>query len=273
MVTETLIYTAGWESMLISSLDKKMGILKFACATGVVAAAAGAAYLYRRFRRTPEQEEVNMATSLQDETLVVANDYMDFCIGIKRTPPSEFAKAMRYMAKKVENKHRSSLHQLVETFCRYGGFNTWTKLKNFMLDVFGGESTSWGEILILFAFAGILAVQLSTTDEDVACSRRLAEMISDVLEEKQEWMIQNGGWMGFMDYVHTVKPGYSESPLKKALPAAATVAIASLLVHRLSTKKNPTRLAPIFIFNPQETARNISLLDGTFYQKHALSVL
>ncbi|XP_072557463.1 anti-apoptotic protein NR13-like isoform X2 [Paramormyrops kingsleyae] len=173
-----------------------MGILKFACATGAVAAAAGTWYLYRRFRRTPEQGEVNIATSLQEETLMVANDYMDFCIGIKRTPPSESAKAMRYLAKDVESIYGFRLRPLVQLFLVSSGFDTWTKLRNMMLEVIGGEMMSWGQIVSLFAFMGILAVQLSTGEEDVTCSRRLAEMMTDVLiGEKQEWMIQNGGWI------------------------------------------------------------------------------
>ncbi|XP_023693825.2 anti-apoptotic protein NR13-like [Paramormyrops kingsleyae] len=217
-----------------------MGMLKFACAAGVMAAAAGTAYLYRRFRKTPEQEEVNMATSLRDETLMVANDYMDFCIGIKRTPPSESAKAMRYMAKEVEKEYEFRLRRLVRFFFITSGFNTWTELKNVMLEMVGHESMSWSQIVTLFAFTGILAVQLSNVDEDVACSRRLAEMITDVLlGEKEEWIIQNGGWRGFVDYVHTAKPGYPDSPVKRALLAAANVTIAFLLISYLLKRTLP----------------------------------
>ncbi|XP_072557464.1 anti-apoptotic protein NR13-like isoform X3 [Paramormyrops kingsleyae] len=182
---------------------------------------------------------------------MVANDYMDFCIGIKRTPPSESAKAMRYLAKDVESIYGFRLRPLVQLFLVSSGFDTWTKLRNMMLEVIGGEMMSWGQIVSLFAFMGILAVQLSTGEEDVTCSRRLAEMMTDVLiGEKQEWMIQNGGWRGFVDYVHTVRPGYPESPVKTALLAAANVAIAGiacLLIRHLLKRTLPGLVQSFFV--------------------------
>ncbi|XP_048842572.1 anti-apoptotic protein NR13-like isoform X2 [Brienomyrus brachyistius] len=214
-----------------------MGIMKFACATGVMAAAAGAAYLYRRFRKTPVQEEVNMATSLRDETLIVANDYMQFCMGIRRTPPSESAKAMRYLAKEVEYMYGIELRHLMQSFLITCHLNTWTKLRSVMLDMTDNEDMSWGQVVILFAFTGILAVQMSAIDEDVSCCRRLAEMITDVLcNEKEEWMIQNGGWRGFVDYTRIFSPRYPESP---ALLTAAKLAVAFLLICYLLKRTLP----------------------------------
>ncbi|XP_072559834.1 anti-apoptotic protein NR13-like [Paramormyrops kingsleyae] len=216
-----------------------MGIMKFACAAGVAAAAAGTAYLYRRFRKTPEQEEVNMATSLHDETLMVANDYMDLCVGIERTPPSESAKAMRYIAKKVEDMYWLPLRRLVQSFLINFPIHTWTELRNVMLDMVDRENMRWSQIVILFAFTGMLAVQMSTIDEDFTCCRRLADMITDVLREKQEWMIQNGGWRGFVDYVRIFRPEYPVSPVMRGLFTAANVAIAFLLINYLLKRSLP----------------------------------
>lgn len=144
---------------------------------------------------------VNMATSLQDETLMVANDYMDFCVGIKKTPPSESAKAMRYMAKEVEDMYSLELQRLMQSFLINCPVMTWTELRNVMLGIVDHEDLRWSHIVVLFAFTGVLAVKMSTIDEDFTCCRRLAEMITDVLRERQEWMIQNGGWVCACNFV------------------------------------------------------------------------
>ncbi|XP_048837637.1 anti-apoptotic protein NR13-like [Brienomyrus brachyistius] len=169
-----------------------------------------------------------MATSLQEETLIVANDYMDLCIGMK-APPSEAAKAMRYLGKDVEKIYGFRLRPLVQLFLDSSGCNT--KLRSVMLEVVGREGMSWGQIVSLFSFTGILTVQLSTGEDDVACSRRLAELLTEVLlTEKEEWMVQNGGWSGFIDYVHKIRPEYPVSPMKTALLVAANLAIAGIAV-------------------------------------------
>ncbi|XP_048836509.1 anti-apoptotic protein NR13-like isoform X1 [Brienomyrus brachyistius] len=170
-----------------------------------------------------------MATSLQEETLIVANDYMDFCIGIKKAPPSEAAKAMRYLGKDVERIYGFRLRPLVQFFLNSSGFDTWSKLRSVMLEVVGREGMSWGQIVSLFSFTGILAVQLYTGEEDVACSRRLAEILTEVLiGEKEEWMVQNGGWRGFIKYVQKIRPEYPVSPMKTAFLITTNIAIAGI---------------------------------------------
>ncbi|XP_048836510.1 anti-apoptotic protein NR13-like isoform X2 [Brienomyrus brachyistius] len=170
-----------------------------------------------------------MATSLQEETLIVANDYMDFCIGIKKAPPNEAAKVMRYLGKDVERIYGFRLRPLVQFFLNSSGFDTWSKLRSVMLEVVGREGMSWGQIVSLFSFTGILAVQLSTGEEDVACSRRLVEILTEVLiGEKEEWMVQNGGWRGFIKYVQKIRPEYPVSPMKTAFLITTNIAIAGI---------------------------------------------
>ncbi|XP_048836512.1 anti-apoptotic protein NR13-like [Brienomyrus brachyistius] len=167
-----------------------------------------------------------MATSLQEETLIVANDYMDFCIGIKKAPPSEAAKAMRYLGKDVERIYGFRLRPLVQFLLDSSGINTWTQLRSVMMEVIGREAMSWGQIVSLFSFTGILAVQLSTGEDDVACSRRLAELLTEVLlTEKEEWMVQNGGWVRKL--LKRTLPGFFQSSflIFRKLPGTSGVSL------------------------------------------------
>ncbi|XP_023672966.2 anti-apoptotic protein NR13-like [Paramormyrops kingsleyae] len=170
-----------------------------------------------------------MTSSLQNETLMVADDYMKFCIGISSTPPSESAKAMRCLAKEVESSQGPTLRALVQTFLIACGADPWTGLRSVMLELVGDGRLNWGRVISLFAFTGMLASELCSRGEDVSCSRRLAEMMVDFLNgEKQEWLIQNGGWGGFTNFVHTARPADQDSSMRKALYAAAGVGIAGI---------------------------------------------
>lgn len=145
---------------------------------------------------------VNMTSSLQNETLMVADDYMKFCIGISGTPPSESAKVMRCLAKEVESSQGSTLRALVQTFLIAWGADPWPGLRSVMVELAGDGRLNWGRVVSLFAFTGMLASELCSRGEDVSCSRRLAEMIVDFLNgEKQEWLIQNGGWVCVCNYI------------------------------------------------------------------------
>ncbi|XP_048828746.1 anti-apoptotic protein NR13-like [Brienomyrus brachyistius] len=170
-----------------------------------------------------------MTNSLQNETFIVADDYMKFCIGISGTPPSESAKAMRCLAKEVENSQGSVMRPLMQSFLIACGAEPWTGLRSIMLELAGDGRLNWGRVISLFAFTGMLASELCSRGEDVSCSRRLAEMIVDFLNgDKQEWLIQNGGWGRLTNFAHAARRTDQDSSMRTALYAAAGVGIAGI---------------------------------------------
>ncbi|XP_058243436.1 bcl-2-like protein 10 [Hemibagrus wyckioides] len=172
-----------------------------------------------------------MSCWLRNETLTLAKDYIDFCIGIQRTPPSESANAMRRLGKELELQHRSKFLSLAQSFLSTCGSTPEPSacLCRVMTMLVEDGKLNWGRIVSLFAFTGVVANEMFSREEDVESCRRLAETIADYLGgEKSEWLLENGGWDGFCQFFHSSSQVPQESSMKTALFAAAGVGIAGL---------------------------------------------
>lgn len=161
----------------------------------------------------------------------MADDYFDFCLGVQQTPPSETARAMRRLAKKMEQQYQLKFHLLSEEFLASSGSDKSSDLRKVMEEMVGDGKMNWGRVVSLFAFTGVLVCILCSRGEgkDVCC--RLAETIADFLSgEKGAWLEKNGGWEGFRTFSSYASDadGNGESSVKTALFAAAGVGIAGL---------------------------------------------
>lgn len=138
-----------------------------------------------------------MSCWLWKETLIVAEDYVDFCVGNQRTPPSEQAEAMRTLAGEMEQQYQRKFHTLLQTFLEACGSDPSASLKKVMVELVGDGKLNWGRVVSLFTFTGVLARELCSRGDDKDCCRRLAETIADYLGgEQREWLVQNEAWVG-----------------------------------------------------------------------------
>ncbi|KAF5895584.1 guanine nucleotide-binding protein subunit beta-5, partial [Clarias magur] len=151
--------------------------------------------LRKRFK-SPRHEK-KMSCWLRNETLVLAKDYIDYCTGIQRTPPSESAEAMRRLAKDLEHQHRSKFLSMSRSFLSTCGSNPEPSacLHSVMTMLVEDGKLNWGRIVSLFAFTGVVAAEMFTREDGVEICRGLAESIADYLgAEKRDWLLKNGGW-------------------------------------------------------------------------------
>lgn len=137
-----------------------------------------------------------MSCWLREETLVLAEDYVDFCSGVQQTPPSESAQAMRYLAKEMEQQHRSKFTSLSHEFLDTCGSDPSECLHAVMRELVGDGKMNWGRVVSIFTFTGVLASELLSRRGNTERSRRLAETVADYLGgEKRDWLLENGGWV------------------------------------------------------------------------------
>ncbi|KAI1904369.1 hypothetical protein AGOR_G00004940 [Albula goreensis] len=170
-----------------------------------------------------------MSCWLRKETLSLAEDYLDFCMGIQRTPPSEAARAMRLLAKEMEKQNQTKFCSLAQTFLSSCGPEKSASLRMVMEEMVGDGKLNWGRVVSLFAFIGVLVSDLYSRGESRDCCRRLAETIADFLGgEKQVWLMENNGWEGFSKFSRCATEVDPESSMRRALFAAASVGIAGL---------------------------------------------
>ncbi|XP_076851451.1 bcl-2-like protein 10 [Brachyhypopomus gauderio] len=163
------------------------------------------------------------------ETLVLAEDYIDFCIDIRQTPPSESAKAMRFLAKEMERQHHSRFHSLSLSFLEACGSDPSACLRGVMAELVEDGKLNWGRVVSLFTFTGVLATELCSRGKGPESCRQLAETIADYLGgEKRDWLLENEGWDGFCKFFRGAGHVSQESSMKTALFAAAGVGLAGL---------------------------------------------
>lgn len=139
-----------------------------------------------------------MSCWLRKETEVLAEDYISFCIGSQQVPPSEPAKAMRRLAKELEQQHRSKFQSLSETFLSTCGSPSElsTCLLKIMSTMVEDGKLNWGRIVSLFTFTGVVAAEMLSRGESLENCRRLAAPIAEYLgEEKSQWLLDNRGWV------------------------------------------------------------------------------
>ncbi|MBN3313381.1 GNB5 protein, partial [Atractosteus spatula] len=170
-----------------------------------------------------------MSCCLREQTLILARDYIDLCLGTTRQSPSQSAEAMRSLAKEMEKQYQSKFNSLLHSFIATCGPDPSVNLKKVMEELVGDGILNWGRVVSLFTFTGLLARQLYAEGASIDCFKRLAETIADYLGgEKREWLIQNEGWEGFCKFFQTAKEVNQESTMKTALFAAAGVGIAGI---------------------------------------------
>lgn len=139
-----------------------------------------------------------MTCWLRKETLVLASDYIDFCTGVQRAPPSESAEIMRRLAKELELQYRSQFLSMSHAFLSTCGSNPEPNacLHSVMTMLVDDGKLNWGRIVSLFAFTGVVATEMFSREDRVESCRRLAETIADYLGgEKSDWLLENGGWV------------------------------------------------------------------------------
>lgn len=186
-----------------------------------------------------------MSCGLWKETLALAEDYLSQCCTCPQTapsPPSESAAAMRRLAQDMEAHHKARFHSLTHTFLKQCGPDPCTSLREVMEELVGDGHLNWGRVVSLFTFTGVLSRQIQEQKsskpgqdpgQDVGqvptdC-RRLAETIADYLgEEKRDWLLENGGWEGFIEFSCHARKVNQDSSMKTALFAAAGVGLAGL---------------------------------------------
>lgn len=140
-----------------------------------------------------------MSCWFRKETLAVAEDYIDFCLGIQQNPPSEPARAMRQLAKKMERQYQLKFQSFSKSFLSSCGPDTSACLKKVIEEMVGDGKLNWGRVVSLFAFTGVLVRDLYSRGGSREFCRRLAETIADYLGgEKQAWLKENDGWVGFV---------------------------------------------------------------------------
>ncbi|XP_022535578.2 bcl-2-like protein 10 [Astyanax mexicanus] len=170
-----------------------------------------------------------MSCWLRNETLALAEDYIRFCTGDQRTPPSESAEAMRRLAKEMERQHHSKFHSLSQSFLTACGADPSACLRSVMAVLVEDGKLNWGRVVSLFTFTGVLATELFSRGDGPECCSRLAETIADYLgAENKEWLLENEGWEGFCKFVRRAGHLGQDSSMKTALFAAAGVGIAGL---------------------------------------------
>ncbi|KAI4896183.1 hypothetical protein NFI96_013339 [Prochilodus magdalenae] len=137
-----------------------------------------------------------MSCCLRKETLALAQDYINYCNGIQQAPPSETARAMRCLAKKMEQQYHSKFHSLSQSFLAACGSDPSACLHGVMTVLVEDGKLNWGRVVSLFTFTGVLAPELFSRDEGPEYCSRLAETIADYLgEEKKDWLVENEGWI------------------------------------------------------------------------------
>ncbi|KAF4071822.1 hypothetical protein AMELA_G00267380 [Ameiurus melas] len=171
-----------------------------------------------------------MACWLRKETLLLAEDYIDFCIGNQQVPPSKSAEAMRRVAKDLELQNKTKFLSMSHTFLFCGLKSELnTRLRSIMALLAEDGNLNWGRIVSLFAFTGVVAAEMSSRGDGVESCRKLAETIADYLvNEKSDWLQENGGWDGFCRFFSGTYHVSYDSSMMTALFAAAGVGIAGL---------------------------------------------
>ncbi|XP_017321595.1 bcl-2-like protein 10 [Ictalurus punctatus] len=172
-----------------------------------------------------------MSCWLRKETLMLAEDYIDFCIGNQQMPPSKSAEAMRRVAKDLELQYKTKFLSMSRTFLAACGLKSdrSTCLRSVMTLLVEDGKLNWGRIVSLFAFTGVVATEMSSRGDGVENCRKLAETIADYLvKERSDWLLENGGWDGFCRFFSSTDHVSYDSSMKTALFAAAGVGLAGL---------------------------------------------
>ncbi|XP_066541376.1 bcl-2-like protein 10 isoform X2 [Hoplias malabaricus] len=172
-----------------------------------------------------------MCCWLRKDTLVLAEDYIDFCTGIQQTAPCKAAEAMRRMAKELERQNHERFQALSRSFLSTCGPNSDLNacLRGIMAVLVEDGKLNWGRVVSLFAFTGVVASELFSRGDGPGSYRALACTIADYLGmEQRDWLLQNEGWEGFCKFVQRAESNSHESSMKTALFAAAGVGLAGL---------------------------------------------
>ncbi|KAG5842744.1 hypothetical protein ANANG_G00180970 [Anguilla anguilla] len=88
-------------------------------------------------------------------------------------------------------------------------------------NLFSDGTTNWGRVASLVAFGAMICKRLKENGRD-RCVDTVADQISSyLLANKQDWLLSNKGWDGFVEFFHVEDP---ESVVRNALMAFAGVA-------------------------------------------------
>ncbi|CAL8282770.1 unnamed protein product [Merluccius merluccius] len=184
-----------------------------------------------------------MSCWLWKDTLDVAEEFLSLC-GVRTRPsalpPSESARAMQRLTQQMERQHGARFHAIAQTFLCQCGPDHCASLRRVMDELAGDGKLTWGRVVALFTFTGVLARQLLEREganlgldpvaggqpgqEPGGSCRGLAETIADYLGEvKKDWLLENGGWEGFCKFSCIAGDVNQDSSMKTVLFAAAGV--------------------------------------------------
>ncbi|XP_006009177.1 bcl-2-like protein 10 [Latimeria chalumnae] len=171
-----------------------------------------------------------MCDSLKEETRLLANDFIQFCLGSGRTAPNPAARVLRRVTAELERQNQALFDSFQGNCGPEAELGSVLKRVAEQLEAEGG--LNWGRVVSLFAFAGCLAkgVQRAQNEECAmgACCGKLAEALVNYLaKERGDWLEENGGWDGFYKFFER-SDHYQESTVRNALMAAAGFGIAGL---------------------------------------------
>lgn len=172
-----------------------------------------------------------MTDSLKEETLLLAEDYIQFSQGNEhRTVPNPTAATLRRVAGDIERQHRSTFESMSCMHCpgSNGGIaDPCTLLRRVGCQMQQDGNMNWGRLVTLFVFTGVLAKQMSQ-EQRIETSRSLAEALSNyIIQEQGKWLVSNGGWAGFRRFFAPYAEPYDPT-VRNAIVAAAGFGLAGL---------------------------------------------
>ncbi|XP_043934760.1 bcl-2-like protein 10 [Protopterus annectens] len=173
-----------------------------------------------------------MNDSLKEETLLLAEYYIQSCLGSEsRTIPNLTAATLRRVAGDVERRNRVTFES-IQSYMHCPGSSSGiadpcTFLRRVGYQMQQDGNMNWGRLVTLFVFTGVLAKQMSQ-ERGTETSRSLAEALSNyIIQEQGTWLVSNGGWAGFRNFFEAYAEPYDPT-VRNAIMAAAGFGLAGL---------------------------------------------
>ncbi|XP_059808761.1 bcl-2-like protein 10 [Hypanus sabinus] len=199
---------------------------------------------------------------LREQTLVLAEDYLQHCLSPSREqrPPNKAARTLRKVADQMVEQHQTAFSNMksrldngLQVYARsrsgaagpvgeaavvVAAEDTAVAAASFLRRVVeemsADEKMNWGRVVSIFAFAGVLCRHLRDSGL-VMCPEAgpgpldtLAESVANYLgKERREWIEQNGGWDGFLRFFSR-EEHWQESTVRNMLITVAGFGIAGL---------------------------------------------
>ncbi|XP_036394903.1 induced myeloid leukemia cell differentiation protein Mcl-1b [Megalops cyprinoides] len=143
--------------------------------------------------------------------------------GLSR-PGSSRNKALATMKRVVEDvieKHHYAYKGMIQKVCLDQQGDDMNFVTYIAKNIFSDGTTNWGRIASLVAFGAELCRHLKEKGREHCVDLVSQEICSYLLSDQRDWLINNKGWEGFVEFFHVEDP---ESVVRNALMAIAGVA-------------------------------------------------